>query len=280
MKKTTLLIFVFTLIVATIGCGSGGGTPTDPNKGFLVIGQAQVYNIAQQTSLIYPTGGRYQGQFLSGAGTYGSVDNFDVLESFSTYNVHAAKLPGTWRISLSGSIFTVGSLCRGAGTKDVNVNLGSQETVICPGGNVAFLAQPESVDAFNPPSTVKIMGSGISDAYGMPTVAIYNEFGNVVASVSAAQTLADDGSVRPNQAVSEIAGIQFNGTNLSQVYDGTYSITINNLNADGSWSIVGGAVVAVYGNPPPVWEPDPGGGDDCPEQPRDQPQLECQPQSY
>lgn len=272
MKKTILMISALAMACVSIGCGGGSQPPSDPNRGFDILGQAQVFNVSQQTYLLYPSGGRFQGQFLSGAGTYGSITSFDRDQSFANYNATGAKVPGTWRISLSRGIFG-NSLCFGSVTKDVSVNLGSMERLICPGGSVAFVVQPDTIDALNPPATISITGSGIEDTYGEPMVVFYDEFGNVAASAPASQKFAEDGSLHSGPG---IASITVNTADLTQVYDGIYSMAINNVNADGSWTIIGGAAIAIYGNPPPPPpDPDPGDGG-CTTQPPDQEQLPCE----
>lgn len=174
-------------------------------------------------------------------------------------------------LAASINVSLTGSLCLGTGVTDISVNLGSQKLVYCPGGNVAFRVQPDTIDALNPPAAMTISGSGIEDTYGAPIVAFYNEFGNVVSSAPASQTFAGDGSPRSGPGIESLT---VNGSDLSQVYDGTYSIAVNNVNSDGIWTTIGAGMVSVYGNPPPP--PDPGDlGGGCETQPQDQPQLEC-----
>lgn len=265
-KKITLLILVFAITSVMFGCH--GGSSSDPNQGFTVKGVARVYNLQGTQFIDYATSGRYQGLFLSGAGTYGSLTSFDEYAGI-LYNARGAKVPGRWRIGLSRG-FDAASLCVSPAVEEVNVSLGSVETIRCFGGTSIFVSQPDTVDAFNPPSTITITGSGIEDTYGMPKIAIYDEYGNVGASVTATQTLA--GGI-PHSGPG-IEALTFNAGDLSQVYDGVYSITVSNVNADGSWAIVGGAIVSVYGNPPPPPDPDPGGGD-CEPQPQGYEQLPC-----
>ena len=264
MKKSMLIILLFAVTSVMFGC-RGNSNPSDPNQGFTVQGVARVHNLQGTAYIDYATGGRFQGLFLSGAGTFGSITSFDVNESTFAYTARGAKVPGRWRLGLSRG-FVLGSLCVSPVVDERNVDLGSVETLRCFGGTSSFIAQPDSVDALNPPSTITITGSGIADTYGMPKVAVYDEYGNVGASVTATQL-----SSQPN---SDLQTLTFSASDLSQVYDGVYSISVSNVNADGSWSIVGGAIVSVYGNPPPPPDPDPGGGG-CEPQPQDMEQLPC-----
>lgn len=263
-KPTTMIGSMIMLAWVTMGAFCHNNTPSDPNAGFTVKGVARVYNQFQTAYIDYATSGRYEGVFLSGTSTSGSMSNFDEPSGFS-YTARGAKVPGRWRLRLSRG-FDVGSLCAAPVTDDRNVSLGSVETLYCFGGVRIFVAQPDTVDALNPPSTITLTGPGIEDTYGMPKVAIYDEYGNVGASVTATQF-----SSQPN---SDNRTLTFNAGDLSQAYDGTYSITVNNVNADGTWSIVGSAIISVYGNPPPPPDPDPGGGG-CEPQPQDMEQLPC-----
>ncbi len=262
-KKLMLLVLVFAVTSVMFGCRSNS---SDPNAGFTVKGVARVFNPQQTLHIDYATGGNFQGVFLSGDGTSGTITSFDVNESFFAYNVRGAKVPGRWRIGLRRG-FVLGSLCALPAVKEVNVRLGSEETIVCFGGTSIFISQPDTVDAFNPPSTITLTGSGIEDTYGMPKVAIYDEYGNVGASVTATQL--------SSQPDSDMQSLTFNPGDLSQAYDGVYNITVSNVNADGSWSIVGGAIVSVYGNPPPPPDPGPGPGGGCEPQPQGYEQLPC-----
>ena len=239
-RKITNFVLLFAFGCATlfsIGC-SGGGNNQDPNRGFDVL----------VTAANIPTIARVQGQFLNGSGNFGSQNTFNIQTNGGVARIPNLRVPGTWRFTYGPDI-AVPSLCLGVQTVDRSVNLGSQVTLPCVPRFFSFTASPNTVDAFNPPATVDIGGNGSDTLYGTPMVATYNEFGNVVASTSATQLLYTDGSV---------SGVRFSASDLSQVYDGTYTIAVHNVRADGSWEMIGAAAVTIYGNPPPP--PDDGGG--------------------
>lgn len=139
--------------------------------------------------------------------------------------------------------------------------------LVCPGRFTGFTASPDLLDALNQPATITFLGKGLDNAYGEPALAFYDEFGNVVASTQAIQSLWDDG---------EIEGIVVNLPDISQVFDGVYSIAIHNIDPDGSWDLVGGANVTIYGNPPPPPPPPPPGGGECGGQNPAFPELPCE----
>lgn len=263
MMKRKIITFVFwctfgSMALFFIGCGGGGGgNNQDPNRGFDVLILAN--NI--------PTSGRVVGQFQSGSGTYGSRTSFDEVTNGGVWRISSAKVPGTWRMAY-GPDFSGSSLCLGVQVVDRNVSLGSLEHLHCVPRFYSFTASPDTIDALNPPATVTFSGKGIENIHGMPTLAFYNEFGQVVASTTANQLLWENG---------EIEGLTVNVPDISEVYDGTYTIAVHNVQADGSWEIIGAAPITIYGNPPPPPPPPPGGGG-CEQAPPDQPQLPCEQQ--
>lgn len=147
------------------------------------------------------------------------------------------------------------------------MNLNSVEKLTCPGSFFGFTATPNSLDALNPPATVTFSGEGIKNLFGEPVLAFYNEFGVVVASTQAVQSLSFSGG-------GEIEGVSVAVPDISQVLDGTYTIVVHNVNADGSWTIIGAASVTIFGNPPPL-EPPPPEEDPCEPVLQDQPVLPC-----
>ncbi|MCW5961631.1 MAG: hypothetical protein KIS76_15820 [Pyrinomonadaceae bacterium] len=210
---------------------------------------------------------RVDRNFVGGSGTYGSLTTFQVFETSGVgfTQIANAKVPGTWQLTY-GPSFSGGSLCLTFTTENRNVSLGSLERLNCVPRFFSFTASPDSVDALNPPAAVTFNGKGINDLYGTPVLAYYNEFGNIVASTSSGQLLYENGNVE---------GISVNVPDISQVYNGTYTVAVHNVNADGTWEIIGAATMNIYGNPPPP-PTGGGGGDECgPPPPPDQPQLPC-----
>jgi hypothetical protein len=158
------------------------------------------------------------------------------------------RLPGTWRLTYSPGFNPGGSLCLGIETVDRNLSLGSQITLQCQPRFFSFTASPDVVNALSPPPAIDVTGNGSDTLYGTPMIAFYDEFGNVAASGPANQLLYTNGVV---------SGVRINVSDLSGAYDGTYTGLVHNVQADGTWEIVGAAAITVYGNPPP---PDGGGG--------------------
>lgn len=242
--------------VFSTGCGGGGNNnPPDPNRGFDVLVLAARI----------PTNARVQAAFLNGSGTYGSITSFPAQETggdgFLTFT--GAKVPGTWRF-LYGAGFEP-SQCLGVDVTDRNVSLGSREELECVPRFYSFTASPNMIDALNPPTTITFTGKGIENLYGTPMLAFYDEFGNVVVSTPANQMLWNNGVIE-----SLVVNVP---SNINQAYDGTYTVAVHNVNADGSWEIIGAAPVTIYGNPPPP--PPPPDGDGCGQQQQNLQQLPC-----
>ena len=232
-----LLIAFGCATLFSVGCSSGGsgGNNQDPNRGFYV----------QVTAANIPTIARVQGQFQSGSGTTtGTVTSFAPLEigGAGFTPIPNAKVPGTWRLTYGPSIFG-GSLCLTNATVDRNVSLGSFETLPCLPRFYSFTASPNIIDALAPPSSIAFTGKGISSLNGTPMLAYYNEFGYVVASTPASQLNYNGSGI--------VDGISVNVPDLSNAYDGEYTVAVHNVEANGTWEIIGAAPVTIYGNPPP-----------------------------
>lgn len=262
MRKLTSIIFMFVLGLAMNACG-GGGNNNDPNAGFKLATYA--YSPIN-TNVYIPTAGNVQGLFLSANGTTtGTVESFNRNHSgVGLLVITGARVPGTWRFRLAPDLVQ-GSLCLAPAITDLDMSLNSEKRLFCPGRFVGFTATPDNIDALSPPASITFNGKGIDNAYGEPALAFYDEFGYVVASTQASQSLWSGG---------EIEGIAVSVPDISQVYDGVYTVVIHNIKPDGSWEVVGAAPVTIYGNPPPPPPPPPGGGG-CEPAPPDQPQLEC-----
>lgn len=105
-------------------------------------------------------------------------------------------------------------------------------------------ASPSSVDVHSAPSSITLSGDPeVIYTYGMPSVELYNENGDLIGTV--AVTSGDASSVT-------FATPAF----LLTQYDGSYVVIINNVNADSSLSPAAAAAIDVYGNgPPPQCDP-------------------------
>lgn len=231
MKRLNLFVFVFALTSVIISVGCGGGSPSDPNRGFDVGTYAYNPNPnPNYPSPIIPANGNLVGSFVSGSGTYGTVTSFGVATP-GFYTVTGAKVPGKWHLRFGPGYFD-GSPCLTSVETDRNVSLGSYEKIECPGFFIGFVASPSSFNAAQPNATATFSGSGIDTTYGMPKLAFYDYTGNIRASTTATQLIWNNG---------EIVGFQANTNDLTQAYDGTHTVVIHNIKADGSWGIIGGA---------------------------------------
>lgn len=266
MKQLITIIFVFVLGFAIAACSDGGSSTSDPNAGF----KLETFAVGPGGAII-PTGGRVQGQFLQANGTTtGSVEFFSVSHGGAILLVSGARVPGRWRLTLGPDFAGASDLCLTFTTVEKNMSLNSLEQLRCPGRFFGFTASPDSLDALNPPATVTFTGEGIKNVFGEPVLAFYNEFGVVVASTqtSSSQSICGGG---------EIQGVTVSVPDISQVFDGIYTIVVHNVNADGSWEVIGAANVTIFGNPPPP-SPPPPEEDPCYLLFQDQSQLPCDQQ--
>lgn len=250
MKSIAKSIVVLVFALATFSCsGGGGGGGSDPNAGFKLATYA--FSPVDPTVQI-PTAGNVQGLFLSASGqTTGTVTSFNHdFGGVGLLVIQGAKVPGIWRFRLAPDAVP-GSLCLAPSIADYQMSLNSTQGLRCPGRFIGFEATPSSIDALNPPATITFTGKGLDDLYGNPTLAFYDEFGNVVAATQASQSLWSSG---------ELTGIEVAVPDISQVYNGVYTIVVHNIQPDLSWEVVGAASVTIYGNPAPPPPPPPTGG--------------------
>ena len=259
IRKITNFVSLFAFGCAALfsfGCGGGsGGNNQDPNTSFYV----------QVAAGGIPTVARVQGQFQTGSGTFGNRDSFPPLDvaGIGFTRIADAKVPGTWRLTYGPGLG--GSLCLDSLTVDRNVSLGSFETLPCAPRYFSFTASPNSINALSPPATVTFTGKGISALSGIPVVAYYNEFGYVVASTPATNL--------SNNSLGVVNRVSVSVPDLSNAYDGEYTVAVHNINPDGTWEVIGAAHITIYGNPvPPNPFPIPV---PCEQQPPNQEQLPC-----
>lgn len=267
MRKLTDTIFVILIGVAMGACSGGGGSGggNDPNAGF----KLSAFAVSPlDSTVIVPTAGNIQGVFVSANGTTtGTLESFNRdFGGVGLLVVTGAKVPGLWQFRL-GPNFVPGSLCLQPTITNFNMSLNDQKQLRCPGLFLGFTSDPGSINALNPPASIMFTGKGLDNSYGSPALAFYNEFGYVVASTQVSQLFWDGAS---------ISGIVVDTPNISQVYDGTYTVVVHNISANGSWEVIGAAPITIYGNPPPP--PPPGGDGDgggCGQGPPDIEQLPC-----
>lgn len=143
-KKIILFVSLFVFGCATLfsaGC-SGGSNNQDPNQGFKVRVLASGFSTSAQI---------IQGNFISGAGTSGSLSvvNNVRIEAFGYTPIPNTKVPGTWRLIYGPD--SALSLCLGVNGDDRNVSLGSQETLNCVSRFFTFTPSPDTINALSPP---------------------------------------------------------------------------------------------------------------------------------
>lgn len=225
MKKILCILLVVVSVFGFSSCG-GGGNSSDPNRGFDV----QVVAIAPNGARIQ-TIARLQGVLIaSNSQTTGTISEFvEDINGAGFTPIPGAKAPGTWRFTYPVTpVFS--SLCLGISQTDRSVSRGEQFPLFCTGrGLFTFNASPDVIDYYNPPSTVTLSGKGVNNLYGDPAVALYDSEGNYVSSTSPGSYYWDNG---------EINGMTVTVPDISQATDGIYTLTVNNINSDGSWELV------------------------------------------
>ena len=230
------------------GCGGGGGSSSDPNRGFNVQTLVNVNgsDISQNAHVIADF------QYATGTLT-GTLEHFDVFTSTGFKPLTGAKVPAVWRFAAFS--FTG---CPGLVTGEREMKLGQTVTIRCFTSSVGFFtASPATVDVNSPPTTGMITGQGISTTYGMPSVTYYTDSGTLAAEQTAT-SVAPDGS-----------WLQGPVPDFSSLYNGVYTLLVLNKNADGTSTIIGSAYIEVTGfyiPPPPPPEEDPcdcSGGGPC-----------------
>ena len=125
----------------------------------------------------------------------------------------------------------------------------STYTIVCEDQiGIFFTASPDTMDVQAPPPSVTVYGQGIDTTYGMPVIEYWDYTGTVVAQATAAEVAPDGTWIRANTP-----SIDPNST-----WGGAYTVGINNVLADGTYTTVGYASLSVTNsNPPPLPEPYP-----------------------
>lgn len=242
MKKYSILLAVVIGMFVSMGfqCG-GGGSNSDPSRGF---------DVQTVVRFLDPRGGGFErptmAQNVNGfitantsSNTIGFRTSFNIPTINNFANVRDAKVPARW--SVTGFIFDFN--CPRIVTNEKSVGIGGSIKLACETFTSPMVASPDSINAASPPQGVQIGGEGFSNENGMPKVAIYNEFGQLKTVIS-----TTSGNISK--------GINIQLPNLSSYYNGNYILVVNNINADGTWQVLGTAPIFIYGNVPPD-PPDP-----------------------
>jgi hypothetical protein len=250
MNKTkSILFFAFLASFAVmLGCR---GNSSDPNAGFSVATYVAVRPIVQfgnqvGPDMVMPQSAIVSGQWLNdNSGATGSVYNFGPVNTgtqantpFNKYTATSARAPARWRLraGIAG--------CPGPVGRDADVIRGTTTDLSCVVARlvIIFGANPNDIDAQNPPNAITISGSGLDASYGMPVVTAYDEFGNFAGQETATWVAADGSSLIVNTP----SGLT--------VRNGAYNLSVENIMSDGSQNLLGMGHINVYNvpdDPPP-----------------------------
>lgn len=253
MKKKQ--IFALLLVLGSsfmiIGCPGNGGGGNNPSGGFFLRADRTELSATTGSSIVVPTSMRVQGTFLEALGTTsGNVTSFGPLDFTSFKDIPSGKVPARWRFTYI-EINQFGRIpCQdGLVTVERNVYNSETEPLPCTARVFPIAISPNAIDAHAPPSTIIITVQGVNADFAPPRVAIFDEFGQLYASVPVTILNGERGR------------IQIPTPNLSNAPSGVYPITVSNILQDGSWDVIGGSELSIYGNDPPP--PPGGGGDPC-----------------
>lgn len=225
-----------------------GHTPNNPNGGFFLLPQRLEVSATTGSEIVVPTTMRAQGQFIEPQGTIqGTVESFPAIDiGPAATQIANAKVPAKWRITYV-EVNQIGRIpCQdGIQTVERNVSPSEVEPLLCRARVFPISVSPNAIDAQLPPPKIDFEVEGISDEYGPPQIAIFDEFGQLRAAIPATVVSLGKGK------------IQIDTPNLSQYYSGVYSVTVSNIRANGAWDVIGGTEVSIYGNAPPIDPHDP-----------------------
>lgn len=242
MKKYKISLFVVLVFIsAGFRCG-GGGSTSDPSRGF---------DVKSVVRFLDPRGGGFErpamAQNVNGfitantsSNTIGFRSQFSIPTMSGFATVRDAIVPARWYVN--GFIFDLN--CARIVANEKSLGIGGSITLPCETFTFPTVASPNLVNAISPPQAVNISGEGFSNEYGMPRVAIYDESGQLRATLS-----SSSGNVAK--------GIDVQLPSLVTYYSGRYILAVNNITGDGSWQVVGTAPIIIYGNDPPDFPDDP-----------------------
>lgn len=249
-KQIFALILALGTSLMIVGCGGGGGG-SNPNGGFFLQADRHEISATTGSEIIVPTSMRVQGTFLDPQGTTsGTVTSFGPLDFTNFKDIANGKVPARWRFTYV-EINQFGRIpCQdGIVTVDRDVHNSETEHLHCFARVFPITSSPNVIDVHSPPSNLVIGVQGVNAAFAPPQVAIYDGFGQLFAVVPA--TIVNNAKGR----------IQIQLPDISNVPSGIYPLTVSNILQDGTWDVIGGTELTIYGNDPPP--PPGGGGDPC-----------------
>jgi len=254
LSRSILMTFASFMVFLLAGCpgpgsGSGGGN-NPPDIGFFVRPDRHEVSQTTGSEMIVPTLMRAEAQFIEPQGTIqGSVEYFvprDVGPAATRFE--NAKVPAKWRITYVELPQPGRMPCQdGIVTVYRNVHVAEIEPLPCYARVFPVTLSPNAVDSQSQPVAIEIDIDGVSDEFGSPQVAILNEFGQLKATASA--TIIANAKHR----------ISFALPSITQFRNGIYTVSVNNVKANGSWDVIGTGQLSIYGGvvPDVPTNPDP-----------------------
>ena len=249
MNKLTASLLTFMLIGLT-GCPPTTPTlpPSTSGGGWVletVFIDEAVVSLAPETTAT--------GDWLADSqGATGSASPFTVTTNEEALAIIAdGRAPATWSVTWVSSLsFPDG--CNGQTYTLIIGVVGALAELDCyaipvEGYLEPFMFSPSPLYVIGTQPTSTITGQGFSSQYGMPVVQYFNPQGQYVDEMSAT-SISSNGTQ-----------IQAATPNLSGLSPGTYVGIVNNVNANGSYTPLGGTYVLVMSEAPtPPTNPCPG----------------------
>jgi hypothetical protein len=159
-------------------------------------------------------------------------------------------VPARWQIFAGVPGECIGQLT------NPNMDVSAHQTKVpqCLTGGIIFpfAMAPGSINLQAPPSTFAMTGSSLNTTYGMPRIDYIDQFSGELIATTTATSVAGDGN-----------SLQAYTPDLSNVYSGTYSMLVSNINSDGSLNYLGSSTVDTYGRDGWYDDPPPPGGGGC-----------------
>lgn len=250
MKRN--LIITLVLCVAGLISACGGGSNNDPNIGFFIRADRIETSQTTGTSIRLPAIMQVKGEFLEPQGTIqGTLGDFNFVTILSHQHFPGRKVPAKWRFTYFEQPPPGRFACNPlGGVTERNVNPGETEPLVCNAMSFPIIASPSIIDGQTPPSKIDIQAEGISNTHGAPQVAIFNERGELNATMPATIIIMGKGQVQVDTPA------------MNQFRNGLYQISISNVRADGSWDVIGSAGITFFNlvDPDIIIHVDPCGG--------------------
>ncbi len=239
MFKLKILSIGIILLGIIMASGCRPPRSTDPNAGFTLTLNATQGGVG----FPFPVLANVNGSTITGPqGTTGSINFFSqMFTNRETKRIGGARVPASWSFQVSGA---PGS-CFGL---SAYLRLDDNHSISCNVSFAELFVFPSMIDARTPGNNLSLSGQSMKfDASAMPKVFWYNEFGQVVHSTQATygNSKGSLDSAMPNM------------TNWA---NGRYLILLSSTENPSESTIIGSAVVTVYGNidpPEPLDPPNP-----------------------